>query len=114
MKTSSRQILTCILLWAAIVACASALWRQPLPLTGVYVAASLVLLTLWRSRQERAMYALGFVLGPGGEILAVYHGAWQYADSPWLVPVWLPPAWGLAALILLKLARAVGPESPRT
>ena len=54
------------------------------------------------------MYACGFVLGPGGEIVAVYNGAWQYSEAPWLIPLWLPPAWGLAALILLRLAKALG------
>ena len=57
------------------------------------------------------MYACGFVLGPGGEIVAVYRGVWQYPGAPWLIPLWLPPAWGLTALILFKLARAIGPEA---
>lgn len=60
------------------------------------------------------MYAFGFVLGPAGELVAVARGAWTYAEAPLLVPLWLPPAWGLAALILFRLATSIEPESPRT
>ena len=114
MTNRNRQVLICILLWAAIAASAAVFWRHPVGLAAVYLAASAAVLAVWRrSRPAWIMYACGFVLGPGGEMVGVHYGAWQYTDAPWLIPIWLPPAWGLAAVVLLELALAIGSESPR-
>ena len=107
------RVLVCVLLWLGIVTCAAALWRSPVVLTAVFGTASVLMLAIWRGRRRWLMYACGLVLGPTGEIVAVYHGAWSYADAAWLIPPWLPPAWGMAALVLLELAVAIGSESPR-
>ncbi len=107
-------MLTCIALWVVLVLCAAALWQSPLTLTAIYIAGSAVCLVLWWSKQAGVMYACGFVLGPGGELVAVAYGAWEYAEALFLIPLWLPPAWGLAALILFRLATSIGPESRRT
>ncbi|MFQ5528113.1 MAG: hypothetical protein ACE5GX_17885 [Thermoanaerobaculia bacterium] len=114
LSSRARSILTCVSLWAAMVVCAGVLWHRPLVLAAIYATASVTLLAHWKQPGDWLMYACGFVLGPGGEIVAIYGGAWRYAETVWLIPAWLPPAWGMAALILLRLARAIGSEAPRT
>lgn len=107
------RVLICFLLWLGIVGCTAAFWSRPLLLTGILASGSIGLLAAWRGRREWLMYACGFVLGPVGEIVAVRGGAWSYSGAAWLIPLWLAPGWGMAAVVLLKLAEAIGPEAPR-
>lgn len=113
MSWRTREIALGIAAWAALVACAALFWRQVWLLAGIYLLASVVLLALG-TRRDATIYVLGFLLGPGGEIVAVHFGVWQYANAAWLIPIWLPPAWGLAALILYRLTIAIGRSADRS
>jgi hypothetical protein len=48
-------------------------------------------------------------LGAAGEISAVYFGVWQYpAPFAFGIPMWVPFAWGLIAMVIIKASGAVG------
>ena len=41
-------------------------------------------------------------MGAVGESVCIYFGAWSYANPTYLIPLWLPILWGLAALIIRR------------
>jgi uncharacterized membrane protein YoaT (DUF817 family) len=105
-------VLRLTLIYLATVGLAGLLWRQPLVLTLCYVVLSALILWTWHSRGDLIFYVVPFVLGPLAEIVAVALGAWSYSQTAWLIPPWLPFAWGIAVLFVYRIARMVAAEPP--
>ena len=74
------------------------LYEWPFVLLSIVVCMSLFYLRLSQTKRASSTYILGFSLGPLGESVCVYLGAWSYAHTP-LIPIWLPPAWGLISVL---------------
>jgi hypothetical protein len=106
-----QSIFIPVLIYAACVILACLLWPLPLFLTICYAALSLILFTRWHSRRDLIFYCVAFVCGPLGEFFAVRFGAWQYAKPFYLIPLWLPFLWGIAALFIKKLSEALASNS---
>jgi len=94
-------------IYALCLVLASILWRWPIMLSLAYLAISALMLSRWHTQGDLLFYFAAFVLGPCGEIVAVYFGAWTYAKPLYLIPVWLPFLWGIAALFMKKLAETL-------
>jgi hypothetical protein len=62
------------------------------------------MLCRWHSRSDLIFYFVAFSLGPAGEVVAVYCGAWEYSKPFYLIPIWLPFLWGIAALFMKKIS----------
>jgi hypothetical protein len=92
-----------IAVYVLCLSLASFLWRRPLALLLGLVAISVFMLHRWHGRADLFFYGTGFVLGPLGEAMAVYFGAWRYAKPQFLIPVWLPFLWGIASLLVKRL-----------
>lgn len=86
------------------VALTAALWPRPSLLLGALVAWGAVLLWRWHTRSDLVFFFLSLVLGPLAEGVAIAAGAWAYTRPLWLIPVWLPLLWGIAALTLRRIA----------
>jgi len=86
-----------------VLSLASFLWEWPVVLLLCFVATSALMLLRWHRRSDVFFYVAGFVLGPLGEAMAVHFNAWQYSKPFFLVPVWLPCLWGIAALFVKRL-----------
>ncbi len=83
----------------------SVLWRYPLALTALVIAAGGAIYALRPSRTSVCVYATGFVFGPLAEGLSIHTGAWEYASPSVLgIPLWLPFVWGNAALFIQNSA----------
>lgn len=109
-RFASQPVTASIAIYAGMIASALLFWRQPLLLALLYSLLSTFLLARSRSRQEWWIFGVALILGPAAELAAIQAGAWRYALAPWLIPVWLPLAWGLTALVFLRLARTLGSE----
>jgi hypothetical protein len=92
-----------LLVYGLCVGLAGALWAHPAKLTGCYVLVSILALLKWNTKADLVSYAAAAVLGPLGEAVAVYAGAWTYAQSRLLIPLWLPLLWGVAGSFLRRL-----------
>lgn len=90
--------------YGACIALASMLWRSPMVLVAGFLALSTLMLWRWHRTDDLIFYFLPFFLGPVGEMVAIYHGAWRYSQPFLLIPIWLPFAWGCAALYMKKTA----------
>ncbi len=98
-------------LYVGIVACGVLFWSDPMLLAGLYLAVSVVVLVVWKDTPTRVMYLAAFVLGPAAEYAGVRAGAWSYSASHWSLPMWLPFAWGLTAVIFFRVVRTLGRQS---
>ena len=50
------------------------------------------------------LYIIAFLLGPLAESLAIYFGAWSYADPHLLgFSIWLPLVWGNTAVFYKRM-----------
>lgn len=81
------------------------LWRWPMLLLSGFTGFAMIL--LWRIARRPGDYlyfVLPAVLGPLGEVPAILGGAWVYSKPMVVVPVWLPLAWGCAALLIKRTA----------
>jgi hypothetical protein len=83
------------------------LWNKPVVLTIFYTALSIVALTRWHTKSDLLFYFVTFVLGPTGESIAVYLGAWKYPKPLFLIPLWLPFLWGICALFMKNLSETL-------
>jgi hypothetical protein len=81
---------------------AGLLWKSPVLLTACYLVLTASMLAKWHTPADVVFFFLSFTLGPLGEIVAVSLGAWQYANSSFFIPMWLPFAWGISGLFLKK------------
>jgi hypothetical protein len=83
---------------------------RPMLLTALLVVtAALVVGLRFRFRgRVIALYGLGALLGPAGEMVAMTTGTWHYADPAFLgIPIWLPFGWGLAVVVIGWIAGAL-------
>lgn len=83
------------------------LWHMPVFLALCFVGISILVLHRWHTRSDLFLYSIAFLLGPAAEVMAIYFGAWEYAEPLFLIPLWLPPLWGIAAVVMKRLAETL-------
>jgi hypothetical protein len=76
------------------------LWRWPTLLFSGFAGFAVILLWVSRRRGDYLYFVIPAVLGPLGEVPAILGGAWVYSKPMGVVPIWLPLAWGCAALLI--------------
>jgi len=94
-------------IYALCVTLASLLWKYPVILTFCFLIISFLMLHKWHTKRDLFFYFIGFVLGPFGELVAVYFGAWKYSKPFFLIPIWLPFLWGIVLLFMKKLSETL-------
>jgi uncharacterized protein YebE (UPF0316 family) len=97
---SVRNVIVYALTYCAFIVLACLLWRKPYLLAAGYVVISLLLLKA-RQAADLVTYAFGFFLGPLTEVICIKSGAWTYSEAL-VIPIWLPFAWGIAGLGILR------------
>ncbi len=96
--------------WSSLViypiAVGALAWLYPhtVALAAVFVGLVGIALAIDRKPGDVWIVLGGAALGPFAEGVAVAHGAWTYAASDAVgLPLWLPPAWGLATLLVKRI-----------
>ena len=65
---------------------------------------SIILLLLKKSKIELTLFIISGIFGPLAEIVSISSGAWTYSKiSLLIVPLWLFPLWGIAAIFIKRL-----------
>ena len=84
------------------------LWKNNLFLTSALLVISVFLLLFWTNNEEKFLYAAGFFLGPIYDITLVPNGIWEYGNPTIFgVPIWLPPAYGISIVAMVKIGKAI-------
>jgi hypothetical protein len=98
-----RGLVTYALLYALCIALVSLFWQRPMALSLGLILVAILMIYRWHQKSDLIIFFVALVLGPAGEAIAVYFGAWKYAKSIFLIPVWLPFLWGTVVLFFKKL-----------
>lgn len=83
------------------------LWHKTTFLMICYIVISLIVFIKWHTRSDIFFYFVTFFLGPLGESVAVYFGAWEYSKPFYLIPIWLPFLWGITALFMKNISETI-------
>jgi len=102
-----KKLTSPLVVYVLCVGLAGFLWRNPFILTLCYMAVSIAVLVKWHSKKEIFYFIAGLTLGSLGELFAVYCGAWEYSRPLFLIPIWLPFAWGIAVVVIIKLCETL-------
>ena len=87
-------------LYVLCIVLVGTLWHKPAVLTICYSVISIIVLMKWHTKGDLLFFFLTLVLGPLGEAVAIFLGAWTYSKPFYLIPSWLPLLWGICALFL--------------
>jgi len=102
-----RHIIVLFSSYALCIVLVSLLWSRPIELSVCLVVISVLLLRGWHRKTDLLFYAVAFLLGPLGEVIAVLSGAWTYQKPISLILPWLPLLWGVVGLFLKNLAQSL-------
>ena len=82
-------------------------WTNNILVTAILIAAYGVRYYFWPNNEDHILYIGGAILGPIAEIIATKVGIWHYTIPTFLnIPLWLPFAWGFAAVLIIRIALA--------
>lgn len=100
-----KEVILEIILFCTAIIIISLLWSNNLLLTTVLVASLLVGMKVWYKKYDIHFFIIGAIVGPLAEIVCIYFGTWTYANPSILgIPIWLPIVWGLATIIIKRIA----------
>lgn len=82
-------------------------WTNNILVTAILIAAYWIRYYFWPDREDLVLYIGGAILGPIAEIIATKVGIWHYTLPTFFnIPLWLPFAWGFAAVLIIRIALA--------
>jgi len=107
-KAVGQELLLEFILFALTVIFIVAFWSKNWLIAICLIALYIIGNMFWHKKYDYMYYLAGFVIGPSAEIAATYFGVWTYANPTLLnIPIWLPFAWGLAAVMILRIGQTV-------
>jgi hypothetical protein len=98
-----KELISEFSIYAVSLILVAGFWDRPVILTVCYTFISILILLKWHTRKDLIFYCVGFILGSIGDSIAVYFGAWGYSKPFYLIPLWLPFLWGIAALLIKNI-----------
>ena len=95
MRKELNRLIYCTFLVTVSVLVFSFFWENNLLITSVIILISIVLLFIFREKDNLYVFITMAIIGPLVEICDIYFGAWQYSNpNLYLIPTWLPFVWG--------------------
>lgn len=83
-------------------------WRNTLLATVLVLALFLIRDLFWHKKNDYGFFITGALLGTATEIICTQFGIWVYSNPTFLnIPLWLPFAWGLAGLLIVRIAECI-------
>jgi hypothetical protein len=83
--------------------------KSNLLLAALLIALVAVELAFWRGGRTVAFLVTGAIVGPSTEAIAVWGGAWQYANPTLLgIPLWLPFGWAYGTVLIVGIVDTIG------
>ena len=103
-----KEVIFEIIIFFVVIFTISLLWRYNTILFIALIIECIIIVKLWHQKYDIVYFIVGAILGPLGEIVCIYYGTWIYINPNFLgIPVWLPLVWGIASIILMRIARTI-------
>lgn len=100
-----KELILEFIMFALSITLISTLKAQVLLLTIILILLSVIASYVWHQKHDIFFYVTGAILGPLAEIVCTANGVWRYAHSTFFnIPLWLPFAWGIAAVMIMRIA----------
>ena len=103
-KIEKELVFESVLFWTG-VGSAALFFENNFLLTAIFVILCGIRMALYHKKDDIFFFVSGAFLGPLSEAILVQFGVWQYANPTLFgIPIWLPLAWGLAIMMIKRLA----------
>lgn len=97
-----------ILIFFVVMFTIAFLWQNNSVLFIVALIECFVVMNLWHEKYDVIYFIVAAALGPIGEIICIHYGTWSYTKpSLFGIPIWLPLVWGLAGILITRIARTI-------
>lgn len=101
----SKDILRDLLIFAFALMVAVFFWENNLLLTFLILSIYGIRQYFWSAKGDNIIYISGIILGCTAEFIGTYLGVWTYSAPLFLnIPLWLPFAWGLVSVIIIRVS----------
>lgn len=106
--TPVRRLAFDLLLFAIGIAALVMFYTDNIILSALLLANWAAILSVWRRKGDAYFLIVGAAMGAIAEITAIHYDVWQYANPSFLgIPMWLPIAWGIIAVLIRRIAESV-------
>jgi len=83
-------------------------WENNLLASVLVLLVYLLIRFLWPKKHDDIYFITGGIIGPVVEIICIHFGIWSYTNPSGLgIPLWLPLAWGLATVMITRIAGTI-------
>ena len=104
-KKIEKELIYEIVLFCAGITAISLFYANNFLLTFLLIITWLIGMKGWHKNHDIYFLIAGAIIGPLGEIVCIYFGAWRYVNPTFFgIPIWLPLAWGLAIMLIKRFA----------
>lgn len=104
-KKIEKELIFEFILYCAGIASISLFFQNNLLLLVLLIMAWTIGIMVWHKKHDVIFFVVGAIVGTIGEIVCIHFGAWRYTNPTFLgVPIWLPFAWGLAIMLIKRIA----------
>ena len=80
-------------------------WKNNILLASLLLILYLSVDRFWHKKHNHIFFITGSILGPVCEIIATRYNVWIYSNPTFLnIPLWLPFAWGLSAVLIIRIS----------
>ncbi|MGM0770105.1 MAG: hypothetical protein ACQESU_00600 [Halobacteriota archaeon] len=101
----SKDILRELFIFAVALVLAVMFWQNNILLTSLLVLLYVARQYQWSAKGDNIIYISGIILGCTAEFIGTYLGVWTYSAPLFLnIPLWLPFAWGLVSVIIIRVS----------
>ena len=105
LKKLEKELIFDIVLFGVGILFIVLFYQNNILLTVLLFVAWLFALKFWHKKHDAYFFIVGAIVGPIGEIVAISFGVWQYTNPSFLgIPIWLPLVWGLAVVLIKRVA----------
>ncbi|ABE52130.1 Hypothetical protein Mbur_1207 [Methanococcoides burtonii DSM 6242] len=101
-----KAIFRDLLIFALALIVAVLFWENNLLLTFLILSIYGIREYFWSEKGDNIVFVSGVIIGCSAEFIGTYLGVWTYA-APFFfnIPLWLPFAWGLVSVIIIRVSR---------
>lgn len=96
------KVLFVILVYIISIISVILFWKDIILLSFILLILSIVTLALWHRKNDIITFFFGVIFGWVSESVCIYFGVWKYTNPTYLVPLWLPLLWGIAAMVIRR------------